>query len=322
MNATEKLELQVAEGEDGSATVIIDEPVTQDPPEAANKPADDPDGDDGEHADDGPPDADPEREAIRQARREERARKKQAQRDKMLADKREKDMLRRENQELASRIANLEKRTQGADLARLDKAIEDSLLRLEYAKRSVADAVSAGDGNAVAEAQDRWFEARRQAEALNNLKQRAAQSVQRRPAVPQAPDIQLQRQATAWMSRNAWYDPQGRDTDSKVTTQVDQTLTEEGWDPKSPEYWEELDKRLTKYLPHRYNGGTERQKGPRSVVTGSSREASTSGTRPSEFRLSAERVKAIKEAGMWDDPTKRNSMIRKYAEFDRNNRGN
>jgi hypothetical protein len=33
--------------------------------------------------------------------------------------------------------------------------------------------------------------------------------------------------------------------------------------------------------------------------------------------LSPERVKAIKEAGRWDNLTERNKMIRKYAEYDR-----
>ncbi len=58
------------------------------------------------------------------------------------------------------------------------------------------------------------------------------------------------------------------------------------------------------------------------MVTGSGREHSSTG-RPGEFRLSPERVRAIKEAGKWDNITERNRMIKKYAEYDRsnNNRG-
>ena len=37
--------------------------------------------------------------------------------------------------------------------------------------------------------------------------------------------------------------------------------------------------------------------------------------------LSRERVQALKDAGMWDDPTKRAKAIRRYADFDRNNKG-
>ena len=108
--------------------------------------------------------------------------------------------------------------------------------------------------------------------------------------------------------------------DSAVATKIDESLTAEGWDPTTDEYWEELDERLTKYLPHRYNRGTDSRtssKPPRSIQTGSGREASSAGTRPGEFKLSPERVKAIKEAGMWDDPNARQKMIRKFIEYDR-----
>jgi hypothetical protein len=35
------------------------------------------------------------------------------------------------------------------------------------------------------------------------------------------------------------------------------------------------------------------------------------------FTLSSERVQALKEAGFWDDPEKRDQMIRKFAQSDR-----
>lgn len=55
------------------------------------------------------------------------------------------------------------------------------------------------------------------------------------------------------------------------------------------------------------------------MVTGSGREQSTSA-KPGEFRLSPERVRAIKEAGKWDNISERNRMIKKYAEYDRANK--
>jgi len=51
-------------------------------------------------------------------------------------------------------------------------------------------------------------------------------------------------------------------------------------------------------------------------VTSSGRESSPA-TKLGEFRLDPERVRAIKEAGMWDDPKQRKRMIDKYVEFDR-----
>jgi len=119
------------------------------------------------------------------------------------------------------------------------------------------------------------------------------------------------------MSNNSWYDPQGKDPDSKVALAIDQAMGEEGWNPKTAEYWEELDNRLQKYLPHRYTGETDekpiRNSRPRSAVTGSGRESASSSGGKNTFTLSPDQVRAMKDAGMWDDPDKRAKMIRRYA---------
>jgi hypothetical protein len=54
-------------------------------------------------------------------------------------------------------------------------------------------------------------------------------------------------------------------------------------------------------------------------VTGSGRESQTS--RGNSFVLEPEQVRAMKEAGFWDNPEVRNRMIKRYAEQARNNRG-
>lgn len=57
------------------------------------------------------------------------------------------------------------------------------------------------------------------------------------------------------------------------------------------------------------------------MVTGTGREATGgSAVRPGEFRLSAERVQAMKEAGIWDNAEKRAKMIKHYAAYDRANK--
>ena len=59
------------------------------------------------------------------------------------------------------------------------------------------------------------------------------------------------------------------------------------------------------------------------MVTSSGRE-SVASRGGNEFVLSPERVRAIKEAGRWDNLDERKKMIRKYMEYDRmsTNRGN
>lgn len=338
MNQTEKMEMQIAEDPDGSAIVKIEgleDGTTSDDAQMADggsARADD-DSDDSDDSRDAQRDeeeaqasgrTEEEREAIRAARREERKLKKDLRREKARESNHLIESLRRQNTEMAERLAALEKRSAGADMARMEKAIEDANLRLQYAKIRMAEATDARNGQALAEAQDQWYEARRQIEALEGMKKRAASQEAQNANIPKAPDIRMKRKAEAWMERNRWYDPEGKDTDSAIATKIDESLAEEGWDPTTDEYWDELDDRLTKYLPHRYNRSTETRRSsprtPRSVQTGTGREASNS-TRPGEFRLSPERVRAIKEAGMWDDPKARQKMIQKFVEYDRSQRG-
>jgi hypothetical protein len=148
------------------------------------------------------------------------------------------------------------------------------------------------------------------------------------PAQAIAPDRAVQRQAANWMERNSWYDPGGKDEDSQIALIVDKKMAAEGWVPADPDYWEELDNRLQKRLPHLYNSDERQERDtpvrrPRSVVTGSGREnAASSGGSKTSFTLSADQVKAMKDAGMWDDPEKRARMIRRYATDARQQRSN
>jgi hypothetical protein len=56
-------------------------------------------------------------------------------------------------------------------------------------------------------------------------------------------------------------------------------------------------------------------------VGSSGREASGAfgGTNRNQFILSPERVKAMKEAGAWDNPTRKKAMIDSFVKYDRAN---
>lgn len=332
MTPTDKLEMQVAESEDGSAVVSLPEDassVAQEDPKndlSDVQNAHDAQENDDEGGEDGQDDGsttDPDREAIRAARREERKLKKQIHKEKARESNHLISALKKQNSELAERLAVLEKRTSGAELARLEKAIDDAGTRVEYAKMKLQEAVNARDGAEVTKAQQLWYDSMRQLESLQSIKENANKQIsQPKQNNIKMPDPMVQRMATRWMEKNDWYDPQLRDHDSRIAQTIDQALTEEGFDPSLPEYWEELDERLQKYLPHHYANGynpTIRNQKPRSVVTSSGRET-TGSLKPNEFRLDPERVKAIKDAGMWDDPAARAKMINKFRDWDKSNR--
>lgn len=313
-----KDELIVKEASDGSA--IIDLPadlIEEDEPRQVESAEPSEEEDDAaaeaEMADGG--DIDPEQEAMRAARRAKRKARKEyhkqvsAEKDVRLQN------LQRQNNELMERLSALERKQTGSDLARIDKAIEDQKMRIQYAKSKMKEAAEAGDGDLLTAAEEMVYEARRQAEALEQFKRR---SVQEPAPQPIQQDPQMQQYAREWMENHGdWYDPMGGNTDSKIALAVDASLAEEGWDPKMKDYWRELDKRLSEVLPHRYTDITNerpQKSRPRNVVTGGGRESvSSAGASRGTFTLNREQVTAMKEAGMWDNPEKRARMIRRYA---------
>jgi hypothetical protein len=323
-------DLLINEGQDGSATVTLPEGMEGDEPELKQGGA--ADDDHGSDEDDEAAEAaeieangevDPEQERVRAAKRAKRKARKEYHRQNQV----EKDVrlqnLQRQNQELLERLSVVEKKTAGSELARLDKAIEDQHNRIEFAKRKIAEATSNGDGTLLTSAQEMWFEARRKAEDLESYKQRMVQP-ERQQTIQQDPRVS--RHASRWLENNPWYDPQGGDIDSKIALTIDQAMAEEGWDPATQDYWKELDNRLSERLPSRYNDHSSEkpaQRRPRSVVTSSGREvaSSNSGGRGNTFTLTPDQVRAMKDAGMWDDSEKRNRMIKRYAMEARNRQG-
>ena len=264
---------------------------------------------------------DPDAEAVREAKRAKRRARKEYHKQVSAEKDTKLHLLERQNQELLERLAIVERKTQGSEIARINKALEDQETRILYAKEKIKEATETGNGDLLTQAQELWYEAKKQYESLENLKRQSVQQPQHQTI--QAPDPMVARYASDWMSENPWYNPNGKDPDSKIALTIDQSMAEEGWNPKTQEYWEELDNRLAKYLPHRYSGAVETSvnpstKRPRNIVTSSGRESASSSGGKNTFTLSPDQVRAMKDAGMWDDPDKRAKMIRRYANEARN----
>lgn len=308
--------IEIKEEADGSAVVALPDSIPNPQAEEAqedDQPAEIEASEESPAADDADSDHPDDDEGLRAAKRARRKAKRELAKRTSVEKDHRLAMLERQNQELLERLSSVERKTHSADLARIDKAIEDTSVRLQYAKAKMAEATNAGDGEALAKAQELWYEARQQVDALNNLKKTAVQP-QRQQNIP---DPRLQRNVAKWMERNSWFNPDIRDLDSKVAKQVDEALTAEGWDPNRDDYWDELDNRLQRYLPHRYNQSTDEvpsaRSKPRSIVTGSGRESPSRAGGSNSFTLSPDQVRAMKDAGFWDDPAKRQAMIKRYA---------
>jgi len=272
---------------------------------------DDPPGDDPEDGGG----TDDEREAIRERRRKERQHRKQAQRER-------EETLRRELQardsiinELRTKVEGIERRGTSSELAQLDTAKKQTAQAYNYFKDQIRVATEAGNGAAVADATEKMLQAQQHFNQLQGYEQ----AYRQRQSQPQPLDPRLVNQAQKWMESNKWYNPAGQDQDSRIALTLDQQLAQEGWDPTPPQYWQELDSRVKKSLPHRANSGKISGTKPRSTVSGSGRDA---GPRTSDksYRLSAERVKALKDAGIWEDPKQRAEAVKRFREYDKQNK--
>jgi hypothetical protein len=322
-------DVPIKEQEDGSvlAKVEHEEHFEDDEEKEVKKASDDSDEDEEQQDeesgsdDDEPEDTEDEREKIREARREERRLKKELQKQREASAKHKISALEKRNEELARRLAAVESTASSFKFAQIDKAVEDEATRVEYAKMKMLQAAQSNDVEAQMEYLEQLTEAKdRLKQAQFHKKQQLEQAKTPKQNVPNPVSTEVQQNATKWLKRNTWYDPDARDTDSRIAKVVDQELAADGWDPSDSEYWEELDNRLQSRLPHRYavrgSSNNKRAAGP----TASSRVAETSA-KPGTITLSRDRVQAIKDAGAWDDVTKRNKMIRAYASYDRNNKG-
>lgn len=329
--AENEKDVPIKEQEDGSfvATVDLPEKEVEEGKENEVKKKKEEDHEDHEEHDDEESDeeaalegeTEEDREAIREARREERRLKKELKKQRDLSAKNKITALERRNAELAERLAKVESTASSYQFAQLDKAIEDEATRVEYAKMKMMQAAQANDVAAQVEYLEQLTDAKQRLNQAQHYKKQQLEAAKApKQNVPNPANSEVQLNATRWLKKNAWYDPQARDTDSRIAKVIDQDLAQDGWDPADPEYWEELDNRLSARLPHRYTskGGKDGRKsaGP----TASSRVANTTSQKAGTITLSRDRVQAIRDAGAWDDVEKRNKMIRAYAQYDRANK--
>jgi hypothetical protein len=263
---------------------------------------------------------DKEREAIRERRRLEKQERKVRREEAIKRDKLELDFLRKRNDDLERRVTTQEQRAYQADLRGFDAEIARAQQEAEMAEKVIAKAVEAGNGDDVAQALKYRDAAVQRAQQLAWHKQQAAQQ----PIFQQQQldDVTLN-YAKQFLNDNKWYDPQGRDEDSAIVLAIDQAMGRDGFNPQSPDYWDELRKRAARRLPERFASNeektTQRREARGGPTVGSGKEHAPTSTRK-EIYVSPERKQALIDAGVWDDPILRSKYVKRYAEYDRQNK--
>ena len=176
---------------------------------------------------------------------------------------------------------------------------------LETAKVALANAVAKGDINAQVEANQnlarlaieeeriKATEAQRKAyeESLKNTGQIGDQPVQNNVQPPK-PDPK----AEAWAERNEWFGKDEAMTYASFGIHK-KLVEEEGFNPSSDEYYEEIDKRLRNEFPQKFNDGGEVQGGKQPAQTVASANRTTTTGRKT-VRLTPSQVAIAKKLGV------------------------
>jgi len=175
--------------------------------------------------------------------------------------------------------------------------------QLESAKIQLKDAMAKGDVDAQVAANQAMArlaieeerikatedQRKKYEESLKNAGQIGQQPVQSRQPAPK-PDPK----AEAWAEKNEWF---GKDEAMTYASfGIHKRLVEEdGFNPTSNEYYEEIDKRIRKEFPHKFNGGEQAGSKPVQTVASASR---TSRTGRKTVRLTPSQVAIAKKLGV------------------------
>ena len=194
--------------------------------------------------------------------------------EKYRKEERDREEAVRLSQSLLEENKKLKSRMQQLDTGYLSEYGTRLQTQTEAAQRAYKEAYEAGDPDRMAEAQMAMSNLAIEQQRYNNAKARADQDQRLQTERAQAPQQQAPDAATpqpqqakpdpkaqGWAQKNTWFGE-----DRVMTTAafaIHQGLIEdEGFDPNSDEYYTELDKRMRREFPHKFQsqksgGGTQ-----------------------------------------------------------------
>lgn len=253
------------------------------------------------------------------ARQLRRKRQKERQKESMKRTREENAILLQKLAAAEERLQALESRNIQSDAATAEQRYNYAMAQIKKAEQSLKEAFETGDGDKAIEAQrmrEQSMYAAREAEELK--KKLSNPQLQSKNSVL---DPMTESYAQQWMRKNPWFNPAGEDEDSAIARAIDEAWSREaqkkGINPSSEQYWDELDARVNRRLGKEDGERKHRKSAPPVTGRGDSSRPSTSSD--NKVYLSAERIKALKDANVWDDPALRKRFIKRFQEYDRQN---
>ena len=230
------------------------------------------------------------------------------------------DLLARAETEKQELLKQLNERDQyTVEASKTNNTTSERLLQqqIELAKKSYLDAYDLGEKEKMLEAQEIINKGQvdlstlsQQRQAIEQyeaqLAQRAEQTQQVQPQAQAQAQAEYDPLAVEWSQKpeNSWFNKDQIMTVAALT--IDATLKQEGYDSSSPEFYQEVDRRMKTEFPHKFSGEASAEVGSQptqQVVAGQSRSSTTSA-KGKKVKLTQEDVRLAQK---WNIP------LEKYA---------
>ena len=223
--------------------------------------------------------------------------------EKYRQEERDKAEALRVSQELLDENKKLKERVQALDTGYLSEYGTRLESQTDAAKRLYKEAYEAGDSDKMLEAQQLISTIAVEQQRYNTAKARAEQQAkvpvqqpekQQQPAA--APQPTPDPRAQEWAEKNTWFG------DDRVMTSAafaihQQLVEEEGFDPKSDEYYTEVDSRIRKEFPHKFQAA-KKSGGAQVAAAAASASRSTAKSGRRSVKLSHSQVAIAKKLGV------------------------
>ena len=222
-----------------------------------------------------------------------------------------------EKQALIQQLTERDKYTVEASKSNTDTNEKLLQQQIEMAKKAYLDAYDLGEKEKMLEAQElinksqvdlatlsqqRQAIEQYEAQLSQREQQVQAQQQQAQPA-PQQQANEYDPLAVEWSQKpeNSWFNRDQIMTVAALT--IDAQLKSEGYDSSTPEFYQEVDKRIRAEFPHKFSEVADSQPAQQ-VVAGQSRSSTTASTKGKKVKLSQEDVRLAQK---WNIP------LEKYA---------
>ena len=230
---------------------------------------------------------------LTHARHDERRRKE--------ALEREKTELERLAQQLLSENNRLKQSYNEGQEVLVNTARKEAETELDAARRKLRAAQEAFDTDAIIEAQEELAAAKFRAEEAKRFRPQTLQPTEFPVQTQQQPQTQVQpdEKSLRWQAKNQWFGQPGFEEYTSYALGLHQKLVTGGTDPRSDEYFDQIDGRMKSKFPELFGGNEDKprtgevQRKPTTVVAPATR--TTSG---GKVRLTQTQVALAKKLGL------------------------